>query len=74
MDRNPPHACLRAKRFRKPAARPFVPLRSAGLSSFVGGLRRVAQHERNEELLVGGQLPVEPESREAEGVDSDRRG
>ena len=36
-------ACLRAKRFCKRAAKPFVPLRSAGLSSFVGGLRLVAE-------------------------------
>ena len=34
-------ACLRAKQFCKRAAKPFVPLRSAGLSSFVGGLRQV---------------------------------
>ena len=33
-------ASLRAKRFCKRAAKPFVPLRSAGLSSFVTGLRR----------------------------------
>ena len=33
-------ACLRAKRFCKRTAKPFVPLRSAGLSSFVTGLQR----------------------------------
>ena len=33
-------ASLRAKRFCKRAAKPFVPLRSAGLSSFVTGLQR----------------------------------
>ena len=31
-------ACLKAKTFCKQAAKPFVPLRSAGLSSFVAGL------------------------------------
>ena len=36
-------ACLRAKRFCKRTAKPFVPLRSAGLSSFVTGLRRVTE-------------------------------
>ena len=35
-------ACLRAKKFCKRTSRMFVPLRSSGLSSFVGGLRRVA--------------------------------
>ena len=35
-------ACLRAKQYCKRAAKPFVPLRTAGLSSFVGGLRQVA--------------------------------
>ena len=34
-------ACLHAKQFCKRAAKPFVPLRSAGLSSFVNGLREV---------------------------------
>ena len=34
-------ACLRAKRFCKRAAKPFVPLRSAGPSSFVSGLHEV---------------------------------
>ena len=34
-------ACLRAKQFCKRAAKPFVPLRSAGLSSFVNGLHEV---------------------------------
>ena len=34
-------ACLLAKQFRKRTAKPFVPLRSAGLSSFVTGLHRV---------------------------------
>ena len=33
-------ASIRAKRFCKQTAKPFVPLRSAGLSSFVTGLRR----------------------------------
>ena len=36
-------ACLRAKRFCKQTAKPFVPLRTAGLSSFVTGLRRVTE-------------------------------
>ena len=36
-------ACLRAKRFCKRTAKPFVPLRSAGLSSFVTGLHRVTE-------------------------------
>lgn len=35
-------ACRRAKKFCKRTSRMFVPLRSSGLSSFVGGLRRVA--------------------------------
>ena len=35
-------ACLLAKQFCKRTAKPFVPLRSAGLSSFVTGLHRVA--------------------------------
>ena len=35
-------ACLRAKQYCKRAAKPFVPLRTAGLSSFVGGLRQIA--------------------------------
>ena len=35
-------ACLLAKQFCKRTAKPFVPLRSAGLSSFVSGLHRVA--------------------------------
>ena len=39
-------ACLRAKRFCKRTAKPFVPLRSAGLSSFVTGLRRVTEFGR----------------------------
>ena len=34
-------ACLRAKRFCKQTAKTFVPLRSAGLSSFVAGLQEV---------------------------------
>ena len=38
-------ACLRAKRFCKRAAKPFVPLRSAGLSSFVTGLRRATEFD-----------------------------
>ena len=40
-------ACLRAKRFCKRTAKPFVPLRSAGLSSFVTGLRRATEFERD---------------------------
>ena len=36
-------ASLRAKTFCKRTAKPFVPLRSAGLSSFVTGLRRVTE-------------------------------
>ncbi len=52
-------ACLRAKRFCKRAAKPFVPLRSAGLSSFVGGLRRVAAYGREGESLDGDRLPIE---------------
>ena len=36
-------ACLRAKRFCKQTAKPFVPLRTAGLSSFVTGLRRATE-------------------------------
>ena len=40
-------ACLRAKRFCKRTAKPFVPLRSAGLSSFVTGLRRATECERD---------------------------
>ena len=39
-------ACLRAKRFCKRTAKPFVPLRSAGLSSFMFGLRRVTECDR----------------------------
>ena len=35
-------ACLLAKQFCKRTAKPFVPLRSAGLSSFVTGIHRVA--------------------------------
>ena len=40
-------ACLRAKRFCKRTAKPFVPLRSAGLSSFVTGLRRATEFDRD---------------------------
>ena len=36
-------ACLRAKQFCKRTAKPFVPLRTAGLSSFVSGLRRASE-------------------------------
>ena len=40
-------ACLRAKRFCKQTAKTFVPLRSAGLSSFVAGLQEaVGQNGR----------------------------
>ena len=42
-------ACLRAKRFCKRTAKPFVPLRSAGLSSFVTGLRRASEFDRDPE-------------------------
>ena len=38
-------ASLRAKRFCKRTAKPFVPLRTAGLSSFVTGLRRAAEYD-----------------------------
>lgn len=65
-------ACLRAKRFCKRAAKPFVPLRSAGISSFVRGLRQVAEHGHGGGLLVGGQRPVEPAPTEAEGVEPAR--
>ena len=40
-------ACLRAKRFCKRTAKPFVPLRSAGLSSFATGLRRATEFDRD---------------------------
>ena len=40
-------ACLRAKRFCKRTAKPFVPLRSAGLSSFVTGLRRATEFDHD---------------------------
>ena len=46
-------ACLHAKQFCKRAAKPFVPLRSAGLSSFVNGLREVLAtkpHPSNETI------------------------
>ncbi len=36
-------ACRRAKQFCKRSSKPFLPLRSAGLSSFVGGLRDAAE-------------------------------
>ena len=36
-------ACRRAKQFCKRRSKPFLPLRSAGLTSFVGGLREAAQ-------------------------------
>lgn len=39
-------ACLRAKKLCKRTAKPFVPLRSAGLSSFVSGLRRATELDR----------------------------
>ena len=39
-------ACLRAKQFCKRTAKPFVPLRTAGLSSFVTGLRRATEFDR----------------------------
>lgn len=35
-------ACIRAKQFCKQTARAFVPLRTSGLSSFVSGLRQLA--------------------------------
>ena len=43
-------ACLRAKQFCKRAAKPFVPLRTAGLSSFVTGLRQASELDRGLEL------------------------
>ena len=49
-------ACLRAKQFCKRTSKPFVPLRSAGLSSFVGGLRAVVEHGGER----GSGLPFEP--------------
>ena len=42
-------ACLRAKQFCKRTAKPFVPLRSAGLSSFVTGLCRAIEFDRDME-------------------------
>ena len=38
-------ACLRAKRYCKRTAKPFLPLRSAGLSSFVTGLCQAAEFD-----------------------------
>ena len=47
-------ASLRAKRFCKRTAKPFVPLRSAGLSSFVTGLQRgVTEIDRALEVASG---------------------
>ena len=43
-------ASLRAKRFCKQTAKPFVPLRTAGLSSFVTGLRRAAECDRSADV------------------------
>ena len=40
-------ACLRAKQFCKRTAKPFVPLRTAGLSSFVTGLRQASELDRD---------------------------
>ena len=39
-------ACHRAKQFCKRTAKPFVPLRTAGLSSFVTGLQRATELDR----------------------------
>ena len=50
-------ACLRAKRFCKRTAKPFIPLRSSGLSSFVTGLRRATESGR----AVEGQVAVRME-------------
>ena len=44
-------ASLRAKRFCKRTAKPFVPLRSASLSSFVTGLRRTTEVDREPDRL-----------------------
>ena len=38
-------ACLKAKTFCKQAAEPSVPLRTAGLSSFVAGLHEAVGHD-----------------------------
>ena len=46
-------ACLRAKQFCKRNAKPFVPLRSAGLSSFVTGLCRATECDRAREERPG---------------------
>ena len=45
-------ACLRAKRFCKRTAKPFVPLRSAGLSSFVTGLRQATEFDHDLERRI----------------------
>ena len=47
-------ACLLAKQFCKRRQKPFVALRSAGLSSFVGGLRQVAENGREGGSRFGG--------------------
>ena len=46
-------ACLLAKQFCKRRHKPFVALRSAGLSSFVGGLRQVAENGREGGSHIG---------------------
>ena len=69
-------ACLRAKRFCKRAAKPFVPLRSAGLSSFVGGLRLVAEDGGGGGGSGGHRVspPVGPGPRSGERIEAARRG
>ena len=68
-------ACLRAKRFCKRTAKPFVPLRSAGLSSFVGGLRLVAEHGCDGGGGVHGVWPpTEPAPMPGERLGAARRG
>lgn len=67
-------ACLRAKRFCKRAAKPFVLLRSAGLSSFVGGLRLIAEQGGGGDWLDECRHPLEPAPQEAAGFDAARRG
>ena len=50
-------ACLRAKQFCKRTAKPFVPLRTAGLSSFVTGLRRATESST---ATRNGDVPERP--------------
>jgi hypothetical protein len=51
-------ACARAKRFCKQNAKMFIPLRSSGLSSFVGGLREFAARRLGDD---GAIRPAEPQ-------------